>query len=90
MFVLLAQGGACRGVYDSETSLRFGVDYWKERSPNQTMAFEVWETNKGSGPTMWDWAYIAPNSSHKKLRSGGGNVPDQSFWGQNLICLKWY
>jgi hypothetical protein len=84
----------CRGIYDSEDSLKKGVDYWIDfdahRNCPLTMSYELWELNKPEEPLEWEWAFIQTDDSITQLSAGGGSVPKREFWGKNLIGTKWF
>jgi len=91
MFILL--GGkdfnVARGIYSSKKELHNAVEYWMKEFPEQSLAHEEWEIDYKYEPFGWDWCYIAPNSSVKKLMAGGGMVPNKSWWGKNIVGVDW-
>jgi hypothetical protein len=76
------------GVYSSYSELRKGTEYWMEKFTDQSLAYQEWELDC-QDQISWDWCYIAPNSSVKKLMSGGGMVPNKSWWGKNIVGVDW-
>jgi hypothetical protein len=63
------------------------LDYWMKQFPNQSLPMRNGSWCKYE-PIGWEWN-IAPNSSINKLASGGGMVPDKSWWGKNIVGVEW-
>jgi hypothetical protein len=78
-----------RGVYSSEEKLRRAVDYWRGLRPDETLAYEEWETDYAPEALYWGWCYIPVGANRKLLGAGGGRVPRSRFFGKNLIGRKW-
>jgi hypothetical protein len=79
----------CCGCFDSKEQLTEAVDYWMKEYPERTLTYEEWIKNDFSGAVSWDWCYIPFGSSVEDLESGGGEVPDLKFFGDNLLKIEW-
>jgi hypothetical protein len=89
MFILMGDK-ACRGVYDTERTLRLAVDHWMKERPDDTLTYEEWQTNYSPEPLSWSWCYIAPGSKTINLMAGGSCfIPSKRFRGVNLIGIRW-
>ena len=88
MFLLYGPNGV-RGSYDSEDALTKSVDYWMRASPEETLLYELWESNSNEGTYLeWEWCYIPPSANLAVLMDCG-HVPRKEFWGRNITFQKW-
>jgi hypothetical protein len=74
-----------RGCYRTTLELSKAVDYWANRFPQLLLAYEEWEMNNYLEPHGWDFCFIPLNFDRQMLVETGGIVPDEKFWGKNLI-----
>lgn len=89
LYILYGRDGAVCGVYDSVTAMKAGVDYWMKAEPEYSLSHELWEMNDPNGAVEWEWCYIPLSANLAKLKEGGGNVPNKSYWGKNIVDTKW-